>query len=280
MGSLTYYYLVLMKRTALALTLFFALFVSLMAGVQTLEVAKAFLLAPAVIIYSPAPILYTNASIPLSIVVRVLNGSPEIVCVLYSLDGKANLTLTNLNRTDNVWFDPYKRGSEFYVTSVLENLAEGNHTLSVYSQDAYGNEMSSSVEFTVDTHYEILEIVVLSPQNKTYAATEVPLTFTFNKQIWSADYILEGEGGHIPVSGNTTLTGLSNGTHTLTVYVITERESASQTVYFAVSPEVQQQTEPFPTALVTIVSVASLSVVAMGVLVYFKTRNRNNNIVK
>ena len=263
-----------MKRTALALTLILALSVSIMAGMQTLEVAKAnFLPAPVVAIYSPFG-LYTNTSVPLSVVVRVLHGSPEIVRVLYSLDGKSNVTLTNLTRTDNVWFDPNKRGSEFYVTSVLENLAEGNHALNVYSQDAAGKEMSSSAEFTIDTHYKILEIVILSPQNKTYSATEVPLTFTCNKQIWSADYILEGESGHMSLSGNTTLTGLMNGTHTITVRVLAEGGGASQTVYFIIAQETEPQPEPFPTLLVVAVSVVVVAVVVVGVsvLVYFKKR--------
>jgi hypothetical protein len=268
-----------MKRTALALTLILALSVSIIAGMQTLEVAKAnFLPAPVVTIYSPGPIIYKNTSIPLSIVARVLNGSPEIVCVLYCVDGNSNVTLTNLTRTDNVWFDPYKWGSEFHVTSILDNLAEGNHTLKVYSQDAAGKEMSSSVKFTINTQYKYPEIVILSPQNKTYTTTEVPLTWTCDEQIVSADYILDPPlYGSKTLPGNTTLTGLSNDTHTITVYVFTERGQAnSQTVHFTVSPEVQQQTEPFPTALVTIVSVASLSVVGIGVLVYFKKRKHQS----
>jgi hypothetical protein len=264
-----------MRRTALALTLILALSVSIIAGMQTLEVAKAnFLPAPAIIIYSPAPIIYTNTSLPLHVVVNILNNSPEILRILYCVDENSNVTLTNLTKTDHVWFDPNKVGSEFHVTSILDNLAEGNHTLKVYSQDAAGKEMSSSVEFTIDTHYKYPEIVILSPQNKTYAATEVPLVFTCDEQIVSADYILDPPlYGSATLPGNTTLTGLSNGTHTITVYVFTERGQAnSQTVQFTVSPEVQQQTEPFPTALVTIVSVASLSVVGIGVLVYFKKR--------
>jgi hypothetical protein len=264
-----------MKRTALALTLILALSVSIIAGMQTLEVAKAnFLPAPAIIIYSPAPIIYTNTSLPLDVVVNILNNSPEILRILYCVDENSNVTLTNLTKTDHVWFDPNKVGSEFHVTSILDNLAEGNHTLKVYSQDAAGKEMSSSVEFTIDTHYKYPEIVILSPQNKSYAATEVPLVFTCDEQIVSADYILDPPlYGSTTLPGNTTLTGLSNGTHTITVYVFTERGQAnSQTVQFTVSPEVQQQTEPFPTALVTIVSVASLSVVGIGVLVYFKKR--------
>jgi hypothetical protein len=264
-----------MKRTVLALALISALSVSIMAGMQTLEVAKAnFLPAPAIIIYSPAPIISTNTSIPLNVGVNILKNSPEIVRILYSVDGNSNVTLTNLTRTDNVWFDPDKVGSEFRATSILDNLAEGDYTLKVYSQDAAGKEMSSSVKFTIDTHYKFAEVVLLSPQNTTYASTEVPLTFTCDRQIWSADYILEEEGGHISLAGNTTLTGLSNGTHTITVYVFTtEREQAnSQTVHFTVNKETQLQPEPSPTALVTIVSAASLSVVGIGLLVYFKKR--------
>jgi hypothetical protein len=163
----------------------------------------------------------------------------------------------------------------FSVTSVLENLAEGNHTLNVYSQDAAGNEMSSSVEFTIDTHYKYPEIVILSPQNKTYAATEVPLTFTCNKKILSADYILEGEGGHEPISGNTILTGLMNGTHTITVIVWAEGGSAYQTVCFNIDNQTSTVTpEPFPTTLVITASGASLAVVGIGLLVYFKKRKR------
>jgi hypothetical protein len=267
-----------MRKTALALTLVFALFVSLMVGVQTLEVAKAnFLLAPAIIIYSPAPIIYANTSIPLSVAVRVLHGSSEIVCVLYCVDGKSNVTLTNLTRTDNVWFDPNKWGSEFYVTSVLENLAEGNHTLKAYSQDAAGKEMSFSVEFTINTLYTYPEVLVQSPQNKTYAATEVPLTFTCNKQIWSADYILEGEGGHIPISGNTTLTDLTNGTHTITVRAWAEGGGASRTVRFSIDNQTSTAApDSFPTTLV-VASVSIVAIIGVGLLVYFKKRQREKS---
>jgi hypothetical protein len=268
----------LMKRTALALTLVLALSVSIMAGMQTLEVAKAnFLPAPAIIIYSPAPIIYTNTSVPLHVVVNVLRDSPQIVCVLYCVDESSNVTLTNLTRTDNVWFDPNKEGSEFRVTSVLESLAEGNHTLKVYSQDAAGREMSSSVEFTINTQYRYPEVLILSPQNKTYTTTEVPLTWTCDEQIVSADYILDPTlYGSKTLPGNTTLTGLSNGTHTITVYVFTERGQAnSQTVHFTVSPETQLQPEPFPTALV-VASVVLVAVIGIGLLVYFKKRQKGS----
>ncbi len=270
-----------MKKKALALVMLMVIFVSLVDGMRVVEVAKAnFLAAPAIIIYSPASIIYTNTSISLRVAVHILNNSPEIVRILYRVDENSNVTLTNWTRTDNFDFSPGKMGSVFRVTSIVENLAEGNHTLKVYSQDAAGKEMSSSVEFTINTQYRYPEVSILSPQNKTYTTTEVPLIWACDEQKIVADYTIDllsqiplysyftlSENASLP--GNTTLTGLSNGTHTLTVNVITERGSASQTVHFTISIEKQLQPEPFPTTLVVTASVASVVLVGLGLLVYF-----------
>ena len=266
-----------MKRTALTLILITAILFSSGGRMTTLEVAKAFLPAPAIIIYSPVDNgISTNTSIPLSVGVNILKNSPDIVRILYSVDDNANVTLTNLTRTDNFWFDPNRVGSEFRVSSSLENLAEGNHTLTVYSQDAEGREMSSSVKFTVDTHYKYPEAIILSPQNKTYASNEVLLSWTCDEKILSANYFLDDPlYGATQLSGNTTLAELLNGTHTITVYVFTERgQATSQTVHFTVSPEAQFQAEPFQTLLVIAVVVTAVALVA--VTVYWKKRKRNN----
>jgi hypothetical protein len=261
-----------MKRTAVALTLILALSVSIAAGMQALEVAKAnFLPAPAVIIYSPAPIIYTNNSVQLNVGVNVLTGDPEIVYIRYSIDGNANVTLSDLMKTGQEYFAPNKTGYTFHVYETLNNLAEGNHTLKVYSQDAAGKEMSFSTEFTINTHYKYPQVTILSPQNKTYTTTEVPLTWTCDEQIKSANYFLdEPLYGSTTLLGNTTLTGLSNGTHTITVYAFTQKGQAnSQTVYFTVNPETHQQTEPLPTTLLLALLIASVIAVT-GLLVYFK----------
>jgi hypothetical protein len=273
-----------MNRTALALTFVMALSVSIIAGMQTLEVARAnFLPAPAIIIYSPAPIIYANTSLPLNVGVNVLMDDPEIVYIHYSIDGNANVTLTDLMKTGQEWFAPGTTGFTFHVHETLD-LGEGNHTLKVFSQDATGKEMSSSVEFTINTQYRYPEVIILSPQNKTYTTTEVPLIWACTEQKIVADYTLDllshtplyayfTLSGNESLTGNTTLTGLSNGTHTLTVYVITERGSASQTVHFTVSLETQPQPEPFPTALLMAASGVTLAVVCIGLLVHFRKRN-------
>ena len=73
------------------------------------------------------------------------------------------------------------------------------------------------------------------------------------------------------ISGNTTLTGLPNGDHNVTVYATDEfgNTGASQIIYFSV-----EVPEPFPTALVATASGTALAIVGVVLLVYLKKRKR------
>ena len=73
------------------------------------------------------------------------------------------------------------------------------------------------------------------------------------------------------ILGNTTLTGLSYGSHSLTLYANGSfgNTGASQTIYFDSQPP-----ELFPTVPIAAVSVAVVLVVA-GLLVYHKKHKRN-----
>jgi hypothetical protein len=72
----------------------------------------------------------------------------------------------------------------------------------------------------------------------------------------------------VQITGNTTLTGLSNGAHNLTVYAqdVAGNTGVSETVYFRVEI-------PFPTAPVAVASAVTVAVVGVGLLVYFKRRD-------
>ncbi|MBN1245991.1 hypothetical protein JXA31_10405 [Candidatus Bathyarchaeota archaeon] len=244
-----------MKRAALSLTLILSISVSLMAGIQTIEVAKAnFFPGDALIISSPiSKIVYANTSIPLNTVANIANPTPEIVSITYCLDDNPNVTLTNLNETLRV--PGHIAGSQFSAELVLENLAEGNHTLKAYSKDAYGKQMSASVEFVIDTSYTS-PLSVLSPQNITYTTTEVPLTFTCREDrkhdgdFSHAVYLLDGLGSKY-IYDNLTLTDLSVGSHTIVVTVCTENGFFSETIYLSISqtlePAPSPSSSPFPT---------------------------------
>jgi hypothetical protein len=113
------------------------------------------------------------------------------------------------------------------------------------------------------------EIAVLSPENKTYYATDITLNFTVNEPVSSMRYTLDGET-LVEISGNITLTGLPYGSHNLTVYATdaADNTGVSETITFTVAEE----PEPFPVAPVAAASIASVAFVATAILVYFKKR--------
>ena len=252
-----------MKKNAIVLSTILALLASTITGIHAVEVAQAqFFGQPIVWTDSPSStVVYTNASIPLDVFAIVHIDSPDIVHFLYSVDENSNVTLANLNKT-KVGIHPHEEGHEFYASSVLENLTEGNHTLKVYSQDTSGEKMSYSVEFMVDTNFKN-PLLVLSPQNKTYTTSEIPLTFVCSEEIRRSDYQLDGIGEG-PISGNLTLVDLSLGEHKIKVVVWTVRGVFSQTLYFSVL-----QPEPFPTTIAVVLLVI-MAVIGLGILAYFK----------
>jgi hypothetical protein len=112
------------------------------------------------------------------------------------------------------------------------------------------------------------EIAVVSPENKTYYTANVTLDFTVNEPVFSVHYKLDGETA-VEISGNTTITGLAIGAHNLTVsaFDAAGNMGASETVFFTIA-----EPEPFPTVLVATASGASVAIIAVGLLVYFKKR--------
>jgi N-acetylneuraminic acid mutarotase len=109
-------------------------------------------------------------------------------------------------------------------------------------------------------------VSVVSSENKTYSTSDVSLAFTVNKPTPWMGYSLDGQET-VTSTGNIALTELSNGLHNVTVYAKDSfgNMGASETINFTV-----EVPEPFPTALVTTASAASLAIVGLGLLFHFK----------
>jgi hypothetical protein len=122
---------------------------------------------------------------------------------------------------------------------------------------------SSRVKFTIDVTPP--KVSILSIQNKTYNTPDVPLDIAVNDSVSKLSYVLDGQD-NVTISGNATLTGLSAGEHNVTVYAtdLAGHFGGSETIYFSVEV-------PFPTTLV-IALIASVAVIGIGLLVYFKKR--------
>ena len=107
-------------------------------------------------------------------------------------------------------------------------------------------------------------ISIVSPETKTYTTNNIPLTFTVNKPVSWMGYSLDGQA-NVTITGNTTLTGLPDGSHSLIVFAMdtSGNTGASETIYFSIKT---QQSESFPhvwvvaAAAVTATSAAALIV--------------------
>jgi hypothetical protein len=78
-------------------------------------------------------------------------------------------------------------------------------------------------------------VSIVSPEDLTYASREVPLNFTVSESTSWMGYSLDRQA-NVTITANTTLTGLSEGTHSLTVYAknVAGDVTSSATVYFTV----------------------------------------------
>ena len=157
---------------------------------------------------------------------------------------------------------------EISYAATIIGIPEGAHKLTLYVDERgsyiinerlcpfYINS-SAVVNFTIDTLPP--NVTVLSLKNMTYGLSDVPLSFSVSDAT-SISYVLDGQD-EVLIDGNTTLTGLSNGVHKVTIYAVDVEGNvgASETITFTVAA--------FPVAPAAI---ASIALVGVGLLVYFK----------
>ena len=182
----------------------------------------------------------------------------RITFIKYNLDGADNVSIA---ANDPAWYNtilqaPYYKTLDFSFN--LTELSDGPHSLIVSAdgEAIYGNWNTTNVsgdstriDFIVNTAPP--RITVTSPENKAYNTTDVPLSFTTNEPVSLMSYSLDGQE-NLTIAGNTTIAGLSNGLHTLTVYAndTVGNIGTSETISFTVDV-------PFPTTLVITASGAS-----------------------
>ena len=128
--------------------------------------------------------------------------------------------------------------------------------------------VSSTVEQYTPFGYGTVPPVIdiASPENGSFTPTKVSLNATVNRAFEWMGYSLDGRA-NVTVTGNTTLTGLSNGLHNLTVYAKDEfgNVGASETITFTVPSS-------FSNALIAAVSTASIAVACACIILYFRKK--------
>jgi len=250
---------------------------------------------PTVSIISPTNgTSYPLSSLSLTYNVTVGDSSTASVRFLWKVTFEADWLPNNVTAYEfNADKDPYTWEptiTQFFKTLNLTEIPEGTHSLVIHARERGAYERygyfsgfitydyisnffidgSSSIVFTVDLQPPTIS--VLSVENKTYFASEVPLTVTTDEILSQIAYSVDGHE-NVTIRGNTTLTNLSYGGHNVTVYAtdLAGHIGASETIYFSV-----EEPKSFPTTMV-IAPVVSVTVVGVGLVVYFKKRGRGRN---
>ena len=266
------------KTKALPLTIILALFVSLTAAVQFVDVGKANphffdeISAPPTI-YLSSPINKTyNGLVLLNFSILDSEGWYPNLQKLSSVSYYVDDILYEKIYVDSSLYDP------FLFSVYLEDVSDGNHSVRVVAvyagwlRDNISGKITYPLEstsvtacFSLDTQAPIISVT--SIENKTYSTSDLHLNFTVSELFSNASYVLDGQK-NVAISGNTTLTNLPYGEHNATVYATDEvgNTGASETTYFTIE-------EPFPTSLVMASSVTVAAVViGVGLLVYLIKR--------
>ena len=195
---------------------------------------------PTIYFISPLNMSHSTSDVPLTFFPE-----EQPYQLSYSLDNKENVTIAG--------------------NTILTGLSEGSHNIIVYGVNTYGEyERSERRLFTVD--FSSPHIVVLSIENKTYYYSEIPLSFSVNEQVSSVIYCFDGQA-NVTINGNTTLTGLTEGSHSLTIFAEDRAGNVgfSETIYFT-----KTKAELFPTALL----IGFLVIVGVTVLFFYKTKKK------
>ncbi len=170
--------------------------------------------------------------------------------------------LWNITRLDSLYKEAVEADQQGNITRLLEindemnilanqilpymvwwhptiQLARSSLLKGWYLNPVYGVDIWSAMYYEEPSDSTPPSITVLSPQNKTYTANNIPLSFSVNESTSWIGYSLDNLA-NVTITGNTTLTELSSGVHTIVVYAndTSGNMGSSRTVYFNVVSDI------------------------------------------
>jgi hypothetical protein len=226
--------------------------------------------SPQLIVSSPSENGTYQSNVPLNVKVDLF-GSETLRWLGFSLDGKPEVGIFVNTRSGSV------TGAD-----MLYGLSNGWHGIYIRGETSLNITFEKMIFFLADTVPPNASI--LSVENETYNSSDVPLIFSVDKNCSWIAYSLDNRA-NITVNGNTTLTGLFEGSHGIIVYAndTVGNIGCSQTTFFTIVRESESTDTPNPqpdwyssAMLVTVASVTLAFAISVTLLVYFKKRKRNN----
>jgi len=216
-------------------------------------------------ILSPANATYSPSQLMLNVSMTALVASNINRTMTYSLDSKEPVVVPL-----EIDYGDMPVIATLAGFTALPELSEGSHSITVSIETQISGQSplwdNGTALFLVDDGFSPI-ISLLSVENKTYSTANIPLTYSVNNQVVNASYSLDGRES-VPLSGNSTLTDLPEGSHAITVYASDGTgNEVSETAYFTVSP----------LPVVSILALVVVAIVGVGLFVFFKKRSRLNS---
>jgi len=181
----------------------------------------------------------------------------------------------------NTWYVTYPVGGNYWSDYTGVDVKSGS------SQDVEGSDQIGDTPYVINSNnkdtYPLMPfgsppaVSITSPQNKTYTTTSVTLTYTPSKAATWIGYSLDGKA-NVTINEETTLSGLSIGMHSITVYAndTNGKTGASETVYFTIAQgSGNTQSEPFPTWILAVIVAVVLVVIVLSFIKIMR-KNKTN----
>ena len=231
--------------------------------------------SPIIVIASPEPYekgkIYQETTIHVAVIILQSSKSPKITDISYSIDGN---TKTQLNTSLQNAFGK----TQYNATGIIENLTNGYHSLTANALDTQSKVLSTSTTFLVNTTFSYPKFL-LFPTNTSYSKNEVPLTFTTGRATRPVVYYSLDDSsytGGIVLTYNTTLSGLSEGQHKLTIKAENVFANYSEnTVYFEINTAKPEQPFALGTQRIALgLVVAVIVAVAVAVTLLYNKKNK------
>lgn len=200
----------------------------------------------------------------------------------YSLDGKEPEVLPLVMYYYGSWIINPENWERNHIDGsvILPELSEGSHKITIWLE-CDGSYDNQTVYFTIKLIDKTPPLISeISVKNKTYNSTDIPLVFNINETTSHICYSLDNHA-NVTINGNTTLTGLTEGSHNLIIFAndTAGNMGSSQTINFTVNPEIQPTAEPFPIALgvaiAVLVIIATLALVVVMQSYWYTTENNS-----
>ena len=172
----------------------------------------------------------------------------------------------------NTWYVSYPAGGNYWSDYTGIDVKTG------IDQDENGSDGIGDTPHVIndnakDKYPRMLEgsslvVYITSPENTTYNVNSVTLTYTVSETDSVIGYSLDGQA-NIIISGSTTLSDLTEGSHKLTVFAKdTEGNESFYTVYFTISEEA----ETLP--ITWIAAIVVVAVVGVALLYFLKIKKK------